>query len=258
MENVQMTVSGQVAVVTIYRPTYRNALNTQTYEELDACFGEIQRRKDIKVVILTGHGTKAFAAGADISEMVQANVTQGRALALLVRDVGLKLENMPQVTIAAVNGFALGGGCEISLACDMRIASENAQFALPETGLGIIPGGGGTQRLPQLIGKGRAKEMIFTGAMVDAQEAYRIGLVNHVVPQEELMDYCLDMANNIANRASYAISLAKGAINAGMNTDLASGLDMEVDLLAIAFATQDKLEGMRAFLEKRPPQFKDF
>lgn len=258
MENVLMKVTGEVAVVTIHRPTSLNALNTQTYQELNACFGEIQNQKEIKVVILTGSGKKAFAAGADISEMVRANVVEGRNLALLVRDVGLQLENMPQVTIAAVNGFALGGGCEISLACDLRIASDTAKFALPETGLGIIPGGGGTQRLPQLIGKGRAKEMIFTGELVDAQEAYRIGLVNHIVPQDELMDYCMDMAVKIANRASYAISLAKTAVNMGMNMDLNSGLDVEVDLMAIAFATHDKMEGMTAFLEKRNPNFTDF
>ncbi len=258
MDTVQLAVTGEVAVVTIHRPTYLNALNTQVYQELNACFGEIQDRKDVKVVILTGSGNKAFAAGADISEMVKANVVEGRTLALLVRDVGLKLENMPQVTIAAVNGFALGGGCEISLACDLRIASDNAKFALPETGLGIIPGGGGTQRLPQLIGKGRAKEMIFTGAMVDAQEAYRIGLVNHIVPQQELMEFCMEMATQIANRASYAISLSKNAVNLGMNTDLNSGLDLEVDLMSIAFSTHDKIEGMTAFLEKRQPNFTDF
>ena len=181
MNNLLMEVENEVAVVTINRPKSLNALNSETLAELDQCFGEIAERKDIRVVILTGSGTKAFVAGADISEMVNATPAEGRKMGLLAKEAFLKLETMPQVTIAAVNGYALGGGCEISMACDIRVASDNAKFGQPETGLGILPGFGGTQRLPRLVGKGRAKELIFTCDQIDAQEAYRIGLANKVV-----------------------------------------------------------------------------
>ena len=158
---------------------------------------------------------------------------------------------MPQVTIAAVNGFALGGGCEISMACDIRVAAENAKFAQPECGLGILPGFGGTQRLARLVGKGRAKEMIFTCDMIDAQDAYRIGLANHVVPQEELLDYCKAMAGRIMKNAPYAVSLAKQVINSGADMDLDNGLKLEANIFGLSFSTEDKKEGMTAFLEKR-------
>lgn len=187
MNNLLMEVENEVAVVTINRPKSLNALNSETLAELDQCFGEIAERKDIRVVILTGSGTKAFVAGADISEMVNATPAEGRKMGLLAKEAFLKLETMPQVTIAAVNGYALGGGCEISMACDIRVASDNAKFGQPETGLGILPGFGGTQRLPRLVGKGRAKELIFTCDQIDAQEAYRIGLANKVVPQEDCL-----------------------------------------------------------------------
>lgn len=258
MENVVLEFQGPVAVVTLNRPNYLNALNSRTYLELDQCFQEIQSRKEIRVVILTGAGDKAFAAGADISEMVHTDAMGIRRMGLLIRKVSLQLESMPQVTIAAVNGYALGGGCELSLACDLCIASENARFALPEIGLGIIPGGGGTQRLARLIGKRRAKELIFTCDQIDAREAYRIGLVNHVVPQADLMDACRTLADKLVSKASYAISLAKTSIETGLDTDLSSGLSREIDLLAIAFTSHDKQEGMTAFLEKRKPNFTDF
>lgn len=177
MNNLLMEVENEVAVVTINRPKSLNALNSETLAELDQCFGEIAERKDIRVVILTGSGTKAFVAGADISEMVNATPAEGRKMGLLAKEAFLKLETMPQVTIAAVNGYALGGGCEISMACDIRVASDNAKFGQPETGLGILPGFGGTQRLPRLVGKGRAKELIFTCDQIDAQEAYRIRIL---------------------------------------------------------------------------------
>ena len=197
MNNLLMEVENEIAVVTINRPKSLNALNSETLAELNTCLAEIEGRTDIKVVILTGSGSKSFVAGADISEMVNATPAEGRAMGLLAREAFGRLENMPQVTIAAVNGFALGGGCEISMACDIRVAAENAKFAQPECGLGILPGFGGTQRLARLVGKGRAKEMIFTCDMIDAQDAYRIGLANHVVPQEELLDYCKAMAGRI-------------------------------------------------------------
>lgn len=258
MNNLLMEIENEVAVVTINRPKSLNALNSETLAELNALFTEIQNRKDIRVVILTGSGAKAFVAGADISEMVNASAAEGRTMGLLAKEAFCKLENMPQVTIAAVNGYALGGGCEISMACDIRVAAENAKFGQPETGLGILPGFGGTQRLARLVGKGRAKELIFTCDQIDAQEAYRIGLANKVVPQEELIDYCKAMAAKIMSKGSYAISLAKSAINAGADMDLANGLTMEADLFGLSFATADKKEGMTAFLEKRKANLTDF
>lgn len=258
MNNVILEVSGQIATVFVNRPKFLNALNTETLQELKACFTELEQRKDVRVVILTGAGNKAFVAGADISEMVKASPAEGRTLSLLGMETFKKLENMPQVTIAAINGYALGGGCEMSMSCDIRIAAENAVFGQPECGLGIIPGFGGTQRLARLIGKGRAKELIFTCDRIDAQEAYRIGLVNHVVPAEELMDTCRKMAEKIARQGSYAVSLAKSVINSGMDMDLDNGLRLEADAFAITLSTHDKLEGMTAFLEKRPAELTDF
>ena len=235
-----------------------NALNSDTLTELNECFDAVSQRKDIKVLILTGAGQKAFVAGADISEMVNATPAEGRQMGILAKQTFLKLETMPQVTIAAVNGYALGGGCEISMACDIRIASDNARFGQPETGLGILPGFGGTQRLARLIGKGRAKELIFTCDQIDAQEAYRIGLANKVVPQNELIDTCKKMAAKIISKGSYAIALAKEAINTGIDTDLSSGLTLEADLFGLSFSTHDKQEGMTAFLEKRKAHLTDF
>ena len=188
--NLLVEIEDGIAVITINRPKSLNALNSETLAELGDIAAAIEKAKDVKVVILTGSGQKSFVAGADISEMVNATPMEGRAMALLAAETFKKFENMPQVTIAAVNGYALGGGCEISMCCDIRIAAENAKFAQPEVNLGILPGFGGTQRLPRLIGKGRAKELIFTTDQIDAQEAYRIGLANKVVPQEELLDYC--------------------------------------------------------------------
>jgi len=209
-------------------------------------------------VILTGSGEKSFVAGADISEMVNATAAEGKAMALLACRAFKRLENMPQVSIAAVNGFALGGGCEIAMACDIRIASENAKFGQPEVNLGTLPGFGGTQRLPRLIGKGRAKELIFTADMIDAQEAYRIGLVNKVVPLAELLGYCKKMAAKIISKGSYAVTLAKTAINSGLDMDLSNGLMLEAGFFGLSFATPDKKEGMSAFLEKRPAKLTDF
>ncbi|MDR2174708.1 MAG: enoyl-CoA hydratase/isomerase family protein [Synergistaceae bacterium] len=259
MNNLLLEVENGIAVVTVNRPKSLNALNSETLAELGECLNDIEKRDDVKVLILTGSGEKSFVAGADISEMVGSDAIGGRKLALLAKAAFEKLENMRQVTIAAVNGFALGGGCEISMACDIRVASENAKFAQPEVGLGIIPGFGGTQRLARLVGKGRAKELIFTTDMIDAQEAYRIGLVNKVVPLAELLDKCKEMAKKILAQSSYAVSLAKAAINTGLDVDLNSGLKLEADLLGLTFATADKKEGMTAFLEKRKEKkFTDF
>jgi enoyl-CoA hydratase len=258
MNNLLMDVENEVAVITINRPKALNALNKETLEELDQCLGEIEKRKDIKVVILTGSGEKSFVAGADISEMVSETAAEGQARGLLAYRAFKKLEDMPQVSIAAVNGFALGGGCELSMACDIRVASDNAKFGQPEVNLGTMPGFGGTQRLPRLVGKGRAKEMIFTTDMIDAQEAYRIGLANKVVPQAELLDFCKKMAAKIISKGSFAVTLSKKAINSGMDMDLSNGLVMEAGLFGLTFATADKKEGMSAFLEKRQANLTDF
>ena len=258
MEVVKCQLEAPLAVVTLHRPACRNALNTEVYQQLEAILRRIEAMEEIRVVILTGAGEKAFAAGADITEMAGEGPEGGRRLSLLCHRVGDLLENMRQVTIAAVNGYALGGGCELTLACDLRLAAENARFGLPEVGLGILPGGGGTQRLARLIGVGRAKEMIFTGDLIDAQEAYRLGLVNHVLPQQELLPACRALGEKIASRAGYAVSLAKEAVNTSLDVDRKNGLEREADLLALLFATRDKAEGMAAFLERRPPQFRDF
>lgn len=258
MKNIIVEVENEIAVVTISREKSLNALNSETLAELKECFENISERKDVRVLILTGAGKKAFVAGADISEMVNATPAEGRKMGMLAKEAFMLLETMPQVTIAAVNGYALGGGCEISMACDIRIASDNAKFGQPEVGLGILPGFGGTQRLARLVGKGRAKEIIFTCDQIDAQEAYRIGLANKVVPQEELLNTCKSMAEKIMSKGSYAISLAKEAINTGLETDLASGLTLEADLFGLSFSTADKKEGMTAFLEKRKANLTDF
>ena len=258
MKNVQLEVADQIATVTIDRPKALNALNTETLSELKECFSELEKQKDVRVVILTGGGNKSFVAGADISEMVNATPAEGRAMSLLAMEAFNKLENMPQVTIAAVNGYALGGGCEIAMSCDIRIVAENAVFGQPECGLGIIPGFGGTQRLARLIGKGRAKELIFTCDRIDAQEAYRMGLANKVVPADQLMRACQEMAGRILSKGSYAVSIAKSMINAGMDMDLNNALKMEADAFGFTFSTHDKREGMTAFLEKRPAELTDF
>ena len=251
MNNLLLEVENGVALLTINRPKALKALNSETLAELNTCLAELENNDEVKVVILTGSGEKSFVAGADISEMVNATPAEGRKMGLLAREAFGRLENMPQVTIAAVNGFALGGGCEISMSCDIRVASDNAKFAQPECGLGILPGFGGTQRLPRLVGKGRAKELIFTCDMISADEAFRMGLANHVVPQAELIDYCKAMAGRIMKNGPYAVALAKQAINTGSDTDLDSGLKLEANLFGLSFSTADKMEGMTAFLEKR-------
>ena len=251
MNNLLLEVENGIALLTINRPKALNALNSETLAELNTCLAELENNEDVKVVILTGSGEKSFVAGADISEMVNATPAEGRKMGLLAREAFGRLENMPQVTIAAVNGFALGGGCEISMACDIRVASDNAKFGQPECGLGILPGFGGTQRLPRLVGKGRAKELIFTCDMITADEAFRMGLANHVVPQAELIDYCKAMAGRIMKNGPLAVTLAKQVINTGSDTDLDSGLKLEANVFGLSFSTADKKEGMTAFLEKR-------
>jgi enoyl-CoA hydratase len=259
MNNLILEVEDSIAVLTINRPKALNALNSETLDELNTCLAEVEARDDIKVLILTGSGEKSFVAGADIKEMVGFTAAEARAFGMRAAEPFFKLQNMRQVTIAAVNGFALGGGCEISMACDIRIASDNAIFGQPEVGLGIIPGFGGTQRLARLVGMGRAKEMIFTASNIKADEAYRIGLVNKVVPQADLMATAKKMASKIARNASYAVSIAKAAINNGYDMDIKNAVEYEANLFGLTNSTHDKLEGMNAFIEGRKEKnFTDF
>ena len=250
MEFITYEVEGQVGIITINRPKALNALNSAVLDELDATIDGVDLDA-VRCLILTGAGEKSFVAGADIAEMSTLTKEEGEAFGKKGNDIFRKIETLPIPVIAAVNGFALGGGCEISMACDIRIASDNAVFGQPECGLGIIPGFGGTQRLARLVGMGRAKEMIFTCDNIDANEAYRIGLVNKVVAKEELMPTAKAMAEKIISKGSYAVSIAKAAINNGYDMDIKNAVEMEANLFGVVNDTNDKKEGMGAFLEKR-------
>lgn len=254
-ENLLVESNNGVAIITINRSKVLNALNGFTLIELNQVCDEFAQDNSIKVIIITGSGDKAFVAGADIGEMLPLSAIEGRRLAKRGQEVFNKIENLPQPVIAAVNGFALGGGCELAMACDIRIVSSKAKFGQPEVTLGITAGFGGTQRLPRLIGKGRAKELLFTGDIIDADEAYRIGLVNKIVSPEELMNAAMAMAEKIISRAPIAVQLSKAAVNEGMDMDLQSGVAYEAEVFGMCFATQDQTEGMSAFLEKRKSNF---
>lgn len=255
MNNIRLEKEGGVAVVTIDRPKALNALNYDTLMELQCCFHELRLDREIGAVILTGGGEKAFVAGADISYMQNLNSLEGAEFGRLGHEVMGAVENLPQPVIAAVNGFALGGGCELALSCDIRVASDNAKFGQPEVNLGVIPGFGGTQRLPRLVGKGMACELLFTGDMIDAQEALRIGLVNRVVSGDTLLETCRQMAGKIISKGPVAIRLCKEAVNNGMQMDLARANQYEAVQFGQCFASPDQEEGMSAFLEKRPAKF---
>ena len=244
-----------IGVLTLHRPHALNALNYDLLQELDEVLTHIAQDEAIQVVIITGSGDRAFAAGADITEMQPLSALAGRNWARFGQAVFNKLENLPQPVIAAVNGFALGGGCELAMACDVRLASEQAKFGQPEVTLGITPGFAGTQRLPRLVGKGRAKELLFTGDIIDAREAYRIGLVNSVTAPAELMPAARALAAKIMSRAQAAVKLCKVAVNKGLDLDQASGVDYEAEVFGLCFATADQKEGMAAFVEKRKPVF---
>ena len=255
--NLELTCDGAIATVTINRPKALNALNYDTLVEMDACFTALAANEAIRAVIVTGAGEKAFVAGADIAFMHSLDVLSARRFALLGQKVLAGIENLPQPVIAAVNGFALGGGCELALACDMRFASDKAKFGQPEVNLGVLPGFGGTQRLPRLIGKGLANELLLSGGMIDAAEACRIGLVNRVVTAEELLPLCREVAEKIASRGPLAVRLCKAVVNNGVEMDLARACQHEADQFALCFASREQREGMSAFLEKRQPQFQD-
>lgn len=254
-ENINYTVENGVATIAINRPKALNALNLATLTELKDVVEKIAVDKAVQVVIITGAGEKSFVAGADIVEMSTKNAVEGRVWGQVGQNIFTEIENLPQPVIAAVNGFALGGGCELACACDIRYASENAKFGQPEVGLGITPGFGGTQRLTRVVGRGHAKELIYTANIIDAQEALRIGLVNKVVPQAELMDVVMKVAKTITKKAPVAVQLAKAAINRGINCDVVTGISYEAEVFGLCFATADQKEGMKAFIEKRNPTF---
>lgn len=251
MKNIIFEKLNHVGIVTISRPKLLNALNTETLRELEETVDMISMDKDIYVLLITGSGEKAFVAGADISEMKDKNVLDARQFGILGNRVFRKIEMLEIPTIAAVNGFALGGGCELSLCCDIRIASENARFGQPEVTLGITPGFGGTQRLPRIISVAKAKEIIYTGKTVKAEEALQIGLVNKIVPIEILMAEAIDMAEKIAGNAPIAVKYCKTAISRGMQCDIDTALMYESEVFAQCFSTQDQKDAMSAFIEKR-------
>ncbi len=243
-----------ICIVRINNPKALNAINSQVIDELGQAVDEIEKDDTIDVVILTGEG-KSFVAGADISQMSTLNAEEGKRFGMEGERVFRKLELLNKPVIAAINGFALGGGCELSMACDIRIASTKAKFGQPEVGLGITPGFSGTQRLPRLVGMGIAKELIFTADIIGADEAYRIGLVNKVVEPEALMDTAMEMAKKIAAKGQIAVRYAKECINKGIDTDMDTAMGYESALFGMCFATADQKEAMQAFLEKRPADF---
>ncbi len=254
-ENLLIEIENGTAIATINRPKAMNALNEKTLIELQDAFVSFAVDDAVQVIIITGSGEKAFVAGADIAAMQPLTALEARQFAKLGHQVMHHIEACPKPVIAAVNGFALGGGCELALGCDIRIAAENARFGQPEVNLGVIPGFGGTQRLARLIGRGRAMELIFTGDMIDAAEAYRIGLANKVVPLEQLLDATKKMASTIINKGPHAVRLAKEAIHNGLELDLERANQYEAELFGLCFATTDQKEGMQAFLEKRQAEF---
>ncbi len=254
-KNLLVETKEQVLVIRINRERALNALNKEIIAELQQLFSYYWMDDTIKCVIITGAGEKAFVAGADISELADLDVRSGNELSARGLYLMKTIQNFPKPVIAAINGFALGGGCELAMACDIRLASEKAKLGQPEVNLGIIPGYGGTQRLPRLVGRGKAMELIMTGQIIDAHEAHRIGLVDEVYPPDQLMDKALEMANLIGTKAPVAIALAKETINRGIEGSLSYGCDLEKANFAQLCGTGDKNEGMEAFLEKRPAKF---
>ena len=254
-ENLIVEIKDRIARVTVNRPKVLNALNEKTVREIHAAFSSLRGDAGVGVVILTGAGEKAFVAGADINELARMTPLQGEASSKLGQAALREIETLGKPVIAAINGFALGGGCELALACHIRFASENAKLGLPEVGLGIIPGYGGTQRLPRIVGIGVALELITTARMIDAQEALRIGLVNRVLPPADLLPHCEKVAGEILSRGALAVRYAMDAAIRGMETDLTQGLDRESGHFGLLAATADMREGLKAFLEKRKPTF---
>jgi enoyl-CoA hydratase/carnithine racemase len=255
LANVQYEKKSSIAYVTVNRPKVLNALNTPTWTDLQAAFEDAKADGSVRGVILTGAGDKAFIAGADIGELAHVDAYDAEQSSRFGQRVLDLIENLGKPVIAAINGFALGGGCETAMACTMRIAAEHAKFGQPEVKLGLLPGGGGTQRLPRLVGKGRALQLILTGETISAQEAYRIGLVNEVVPAVGLIDRAETILRQIAGNAPIAVKFSLEAANKGMETSQSEGFALEASYFGICAATEDKKEGTSAFLEKRTPQF---
>ncbi|MGB5993568.1 MAG: enoyl-CoA hydratase-related protein [Desulfobacterales bacterium] len=255
-KNIIFKIEEQIATITFNRPEVLNALNEASLKEFSHAIDKVAADEGIRVLILTGAGDKSFVAGADIKEFLKFNALKAKIFSEMGHGIVNKLQKLPIPVIGAVNGFALGGGCEVVIACDFIYASENAMFGLPEINLGIIPGFGGTQRLPRLIGKNRAKEMIFTGKMIPAAEAQAMGLVNKVCAQDQLMDEVLNVAKIIVSKGKVSLRAAKQAINTGMDVDLQTGCRIEIDAFVICFASSDAKEGAQAFLEKRAADFK--
>ena len=253
-QTIKKEVNEGICILTMDNPKSLNALSDLTFSEIGHAIDSIDKDEEVRVVIVTGEG-KAFIAGADISHMANQTPDEAKAFSELNAFVYRKIEKSPKVFIAAINGFALGGGCEFALACDIRIASERAKIGLPEVGLGILPGGGGTQRLPNLVGLAKAKELILTGDILRAEEALVIGLVNHVVPADELMDFAKKLAQRIIKNAPRAVSYAKACVQYSAEADLDTGIMYENSMFGFCFATADQKEGMAAFLEKREAKF---
>jgi enoyl-CoA hydratase len=256
-KNLLLAKENGIGIVTVNRPAVLNALNTETYRELYEMFTEIENDPEIRVVILTGAGEKAFAAGVDIRDMKDNDSVSINEFLVTARRAGDIIYKLSKPVIAAVNGYAFGGGHELALDCDLRIASENARFGQQEINVGVIPGGGAIPRLTQLVGLTRAKEIIFTGEVIDARTALQMGLVNKVVPPEDLMKEARALAGKLLAKSSLILSYAKQAFNTGLDMDLAAALDLDECYFARCFATEDQKEGMTAFTEKRPPEFKN-
>lgn len=255
-KNICTKIEGHLGIITINRPDKLNALNDETCKEIALALKELEKQPDVAVIALTGSGDKAFCAGADIGELQVLNGVTGYKKAHNGQELLFQIERLEKPVIAAINGFALGGGCELAIACDIRIASDKAKFGQPEVNLGIIPGFGGTQRLPRLVGKGKAMEMILTGDIIDANEALRIGLLNTIVPHDKLLDSIKEMAEKIATKGPLAIQFAKLAIHEGLQVDIERGCELEAIYFGTICSTEDKTEGTSAFLEKRKANFK--
>ena len=255
LENVLYEKKGPIAYVTVNRPKVLNALSQRTWEDLRAVFELARADADVRGVILTGAGDKAFIAGADIGELARITAVEAEKSSSYGQEVLNLVENLGKPVIAAVNGFALGGGCETAMACTIRVAAESAKFGQPEVKLGVIPGGGGTQRLPRLVGKGHALQLILSGEIISAQEAYRIGLVNEVVPVADLIKRAEAILRQILSNAPLAVKYSLEAVNRGLETNQAEGQSLEASLFGLCAGTEDKKEGTQAFLQKRPAQF---
>ncbi len=255
LENVLYEKKDSIAYVTLNRPKVLNALNKKTWADLRTAFEAARDDAAVRGVILTGAGDKAFIAGADISELANVSAVEAEESSTFGQEVLNLVENLGKPVIAAINGFALGGGCETAMACTIRVASEHAKFGQPEVKLGLIPGGGGTQRMPRLVGKGRALQIILSGEIISAQEAYRIGLVNEVVPAADVITRAEAILKQIFSNAPIAVKYSLEAVNKGLETSVAEGLSLEASLFGLCAGTEDKREGTQAFLQKRAPQF---